>query len=99
MCGLARQNPQVFLSHAIKLRRSEFSIIQAILAKAYSVNGELFAEEAVKYLLEDSSRFGAGAGDEKYRVARQLIEAISPHCSDQCFVRLEKAIPGILPGL
>ena len=62
LCGLARQNPQIFLSHAIKLRRSEFSIIQAILAKAYSVNGELFADEAVKYLLEDCSRFGGRLG-------------------------------------
>ena len=97
MSGLAKENPRAFLGHAEKLRRSEFSVIQGILAKAYTANGELLADEAVEYLLEDSSRFASGTGDEKYRVARLLIEAISPHCSSQNYVRLEDAILDYYP--
>ena len=62
MRGLAKENPHAFLRHAEKLRDSEFSIIQGILVRAFSENGEQFADLAVEYLVEDSTRLGPVTG-------------------------------------
>ena len=97
MSGLAKQDPRVFLRHAEKLSRSQFSVIQVIVTRGYSANGESLADDAVEYLLEDPSRFALGEGDEKYRMVRLLINAISPHCSNKNYRRLEDAILDFQP--
>ena len=97
LCRLAEQEPDVFLLHAEKLRPSDFSIIHGMLVRAYAENGERLADEAVSYLLEDTARLASGENDEKYRLARNLIEFVSPHCSVQNYTDLEATILDFYP--
>ncbi len=97
LCKLAEQEPDVFLLHAEKLHPSDFSIIQGILVRAYAENGERLADDAVSYLLEDTARLASGGNDEKYRLARNLIESVSPHCSVQNYTGLEATILDFCP--
>lgn len=94
MSVLAEKHPDAFLAYADQLCPLNYPVIQCVLMRGYAANSERFADVAVDYLLEDTSRFAAGAGNQKYWIARHAIEAISLHCSEGNFERLEKAVLG-----
>ena len=91
---MASDNTDVFLERASKLSKSISPVTQQILITSYLALPTEFADEAINYLLEDTSRFNLGTGysEPQWMPAVRLIEAHSTHCSDNLFEGLETAI-------
>ncbi len=94
---LAANAPDSFVPIAEQLRRSEFETVQYLLIRAYAANGERFANEAVDYLCNDPARFRTGYSDDSHWASRQLIEAVTPFCSDDHLQRLEEKLLDYYP--
>jgi len=100
LSNLAANHPEDFSILAEQqLRSSNFETIQFLLIRAYTANGKRFADEAIDYLCEQSARlktgYSAGNGNihaAPYWATRQLIEATTPHCSEEHLVKLEAVI-------
>ncbi|HAX79147.1 MAG TPA: hypothetical protein DCY88_25805 [Cyanobacteria bacterium UBA11372] len=101
LSNLSANYPEKFsLLTEQKIRRSNFETIQYLLIRAYAANGARFADEAVDYLCEQPARFktgyrGAGQGNihaAPYWATRQLLEAATPHCSEQKLIKLQSLI-------
>jgi hypothetical protein len=98
--NLAANHPEDFATLAEQqLRRSNFKTIQFLLIRAYTANGERFADEAIDYLCEQPVRlqtgYSAGNGNTKaapYWATRQLIEASTPHCTEEKLLQLQAII-------
>ncbi len=98
--NLAANHPEDFSILAEQhLRNSNFETIQFLLIRAYTANGEIFADEAIDYLCEQPVRLKTGYlvsnGNTlaaPYWATRQLIEATTPHCSEKKLVTLETLI-------
>lgn len=86
---LAREAPHEFSRVAESLRSSEYETVQFLLIRAYTANGQRFADEAVDYLCESPRRLSCGYVDSSHRASRELIEAATPHCSSERLARLE----------
>ncbi|MBD2014993.1 ATP-binding protein [Microcoleus sp. FACHB-53] len=97
---LAANHPEDFsLLAEQQFRSSNFETIQFLLIRAYTANGKRFADEAIDYLCEQPARletgYSAGNGNihaAPYWATRQLIEATTPHCSEESLVKLEAVI-------
>jgi hypothetical protein len=97
---LAANYPEDFTTIAHQqLRHSKFETIQYLLVRAYTANGERFASEAIDYLCEQPGKlkigYSTGAGNvhaAPFWATRQLLEAITPYCSPEKLVQLEKLI-------
>ena len=63
-----------------------------LLLRAYTAGVQHFADDAVAELCNKTWRFSCGYSDSPYWIAKQLIEAITPLCSDENRARLEQAI-------
>jgi hypothetical protein len=68
---------------------------QFILYEALRSDGSRYAEWAVNLLLEGPYRFFSGYIENPVWAARELIQAISTHISDQSFSALEQAVMGL----
>ena len=98
LSNLAVKYPQTFETIAKDLRELNFETVQFLLIRAYAANGSRFADDAVDYLCTLSARLEIGylnGGD--YWAARELVVAISPHCSDDNLERLENLILNYYP--
>ena len=98
--NLAANHPEDFATFAEQqLRSSNFETIQFLLIRAYTANGERFADEAIDYLCEQPVRlqtgYSAGNGNTQaapYWATRQLIEATTPHCTEEKLLQLQAII-------
>ncbi len=91
--SLAENNPEAFDPFARLLREnSDFETAQYLLVRSYAANGERYADEAVEYLLEWPVRLETGYASNPHWAARQLLEAVTPYCSDENMARLEELI-------
>jgi len=80
-----------------QLYDSMFETIQYLLVHAYTANAPKFADEAAAYLCENPIRLrtgysGSGNGNihaAPHWATRQLLIAITPHCSEANLARLE----------
>ena len=89
---LAANDPGEFRNLAVRLRSSNFETIHFLLARGYQANGQLFADEAVKHVADSMTRFdGRYPGRVEWATA-ELIEATTPHCSEDRLARLEQVI-------
>ena len=86
---LAERQPEVFAPCAVLLRQSDCETAQFLLVRAYQANGKHFADEAADYLTERPARLHTGYMDEGCWAARQLLEALTPHCSEERLRALE----------
>ena len=86
---LATQQPETYHSVIEPLRDSPFETIQYLLIRSLASNGQLFADEGVDRLCKSPEVLEVGYLSEPHWAARQLIESISPHCSDQKLKKLE----------
>lgn len=92
---LAENDPESFDTFACLLRdKSNFETAQYLLIRSYTANGERYADEAAEYLLESSARPKSGYAGNLYWAARQLLEAATPHCSEENMAKLEDLILG-----
>jgi len=89
---LAKGDPTSFRTSAEPLRNSPFETAQLLMIRGFAANGEYFADEAVDYLCEDPKRLAMGYLQNVHWASGQLIESISPHCSDEKLRQLEKLI-------
>ncbi|MBF2046554.1 MAG: hypothetical protein IGS54_04130 [Elainella sp. C42_A2020_010] len=83
---------------------SKFETVQYLLIRSYTANGVRFADEAVDYLLQKPVRLKTGysvcAGNSRngsYWATRQLLEVITPNCSQERLESLEKLILDYYP--
>lgn len=95
---VARNSPSEFLDIAKELRASPFETIQFLLIRSYTVSGAAFSDEAADYLCESSGRLKSGYGwNGDHWATRQLLEAITPHCTDSRLRRLEAHVLNYYP--
>ena len=97
LCELATQCPSAYCSVIEPLRDSPFETIQYLLIRSLAANGLLFADEGVDQLCRRPEHLEIGYLSDSYWAARQLIESISPHCSDDKLKQLETLILGYYP--
>ena len=93
---LAKDEPNRFREIANLLSNSEFETVQYLLIRAYTANGQEYANEATSYLCANTKRlhtgYSAGNGNVNaapYWATRLLIQAITPHCSADYLTHLE----------
>ena len=96
---MAVNEPDRFRAYAGALRESEFATMQNLLLRSYAAGGEVFADEAIEYLLEDAvSRFSIGyVSTSSVDAVEQLVGVMTPFCSSANFGSLEQAILNYYP--
>ena len=80
-----------------ELRSRDTYMANFLLLRAYTAGARHFADDAVSELCNKTWRFNCGYSGSPYWVAKQLIEAIAPLCSDENLIRLEQAILNYTP--
>lgn len=76
------------------LRSRETYLANFLLLRSYIAGAKYFADDAVSELCNKTWRFECGYSDSRYWIAIQLIEAVTPLCSDENRAKLEEAILG-----
>ena len=94
---LSIQNPEMYRSIVAPLRESTIETIQYLLIRSMAANGALFANEAVDHLCDKPERLEIGYFENPRWATRQLIDSISPHCSDENLRQLEAMLLGYYP--
>ena len=99
LCWVAVNDPDQFRAYASALRESQFATMQNMLLRSYAAAGKLFADEAIKYLLEDpKKRFSIGyVSTSSVHAVEQLVGAVTPFCSSEHFNSLEQAVLDYYP--
>ena len=91
---LAGQNGVAFWNGTETYRSHESPVIQCVLVEVYTgLPGEI-ADEALQWLVEDTTRLCTGTGnyEPEWMPAARLVEAMSPQCSIGVFHQLEEVI-------
>ena len=94
---LALQHTETYRSVLDPIRESPFETIQYLLIRSLASNGQLFADEGVDHLCKRPECLKIGYTSNLYWASRQLIESISPHCSDEKLKQLETLLLGYYP--
>ncbi len=94
---LAILHTAIYRSVIEPLRESPFETIQYLLIRSLASNGPLFADEGVDHLCKRPERLEIGYLSDPHWASRQLIESISPHCSDEKLTQLETLLLGYYP--
>lgn len=89
---LAADHPGDFESIAYLLQHLDFETAHYLLQRGYTANGARFADVAADYLCHSATELAIGFGGDAHRATRELIEAITPHCSEQVFTQLEQCL-------
>jgi hypothetical protein len=97
LATLATSDSEAFSIVAKQLSTMNFETVQYLLTRAYAANGARFANEAAEYLCNRPTRLRTGYGDNSYWATRQLLAAITPHCSAEWLAKLEEAILNYYP--
>ena len=92
LSDLAVNKPEFFEYIVEQLKNLNFKTVQYLLIRAYATNGERFAADATDYLCAQITRFETGYIGSSHWATRQLLESITPYCSDTQLSRLESAI-------
>jgi len=91
---LAAEHTNIYRSVIEPIHESPFETIQYLLIRSLAANGPAFADEGVDHLCKSPERFKIGYSSNPYWASRQLLESISPHCSDEKLVQLETLLLG-----
>ena len=94
---LAAEHTNIYRSVIEPIRESPFETIQYLLIRSLAANGPALADEGVGHLCKSPERFKIGYSSNSHWASRQLIESISPHCSDQKLRQLEKLLLEYFP--
>jgi hypothetical protein len=92
LAEVAKTDRDKFVDLSSRLSRSEFETAQYLLVRAYTAAGAALADLAADCLIADPRSLQTGYMSDSHWAARQLIEAISPHCDDLRLRRLEEVI-------
>ena len=91
---LAESNSDRIVEILADLRSRETYMANFLLLRSYIAGAKYFADDAVSELCNKTWRFECGYSDSRYWTAIQLIEAVTPLCSDENRAKLEEAILG-----
>lgn len=103
---IASKQPEtlVQINNKFQLKESRFETIQYLLICAYAANGEFFADDAIDYLCEEPARFQMGysislgnGNAAQYWATKELLDAVTPHCSDIHLQKLEASVLNYYP--
>ena len=91
---LARNDPNEFDVYAADLRKSDYLIHQYLLVRSYAADGQRYADEAARYLIED---FSVRLVVDDMTISPEtpvcrLLRKITPSCSTDNLARLEQLI-------
>ena len=89
---LAESKPDCIAKILADLRSRETGLANFLLFRTYTAGAKHFADDAVSELCNKTWRFECGYSDSPYWMAIQLIEAVTPLCSDENRAKLEEAI-------
>jgi hypothetical protein len=70
---------------------------QWLLYEALRADGERYADWSAQLMLEGHHRFYSGYSSDSHWTARQLVQATSPHMSEERFSAIEAAIMAVRP--
>ena len=79
------------------LQGRDTDIANFLLLRAYTAGAKHFADDAVSELCDKTWRFQCGYASSPRWVAVQLIEAVTPFCSDENRAKLEEVILDYTP--
>ena len=88
--NLAKHHPVKFRKFFDTWRDSPYFTMQYLIISGLTHAGDLFADEAIEYLIECDCRLDMGSGHGW--LSRQLIEAVTLCCSDEKLLRLENRL-------
>ena len=91
---LAKIHTDIYRSVIEPIRKSPFETIQYLIIRSLAANGPLFADEGVGHLCGRPERLNIGYLSDTHWASRQLIESLSPHCSDEKLRQLESVLLG-----
>ena len=94
---LAKQHTDIYRSVIEPLRDSPCETVQYLLIRSLAFNGSLFADDGVDHLCEKPERLEIGYLSDSHWALRQLIESITPYCSDEKLKQLETLLLGFYP--
>jgi hypothetical protein len=91
---LAAEEPDELIARTCPLENSISPVVQVIIIDAYSHLPASHADTGIFWLLEAHDRFrlGCGYNEPEWMPAVRLVKALSPHCSEKLFLRLEETI-------
>jgi hypothetical protein len=92
--GIAQTNPQAFLLLVERLSAIATTTPQLVVSQALRAAPELYASDALRFLLEDRRRLML---ESKQYETRMLLRAITPHLSADEFSCLERYILDFAP--
>ncbi len=100
---LAEHDPDALTTviERFELATSPFETVQFLLVIAYAANGAFFADAAANYLCDLPARLSTGyanGGHGDVWATRELLQAITPHCSSDSIARLEQTILDYYPA-
>ena len=94
---LAAKQPNLYSFVVESLRTSTSETIQYLLLSSMASGGTRFADKSIDHLCDNPGALQIGYSSHPYWVARQLIEAASPHCSTMKLEELELLLLGYYP--
>jgi hypothetical protein len=97
LSSLAQNRSNLLLDVLEQIRNLDFEITQYLLMCIYLADGQGFADEAVDYLCNQPTRLKVSYLCDSYWTARQLLEAITPYCSNERLEQLGKVLLNYYP--
>lgn len=94
---LAVKHTNIYRSVIEPIRESPYETIQYLLVRSLAANGPQFADEGVDHLCRRPERLKIGYVSNLYWASRQLVESISPHCTDEKRKQLETLLLEFYP--
>ena len=89
---LARERTDAFLELLDTHRFAEYETVCSLLFEGFAANPEVLADPAAVFVLADVRRMSVGRSSDDHWGSRQLLAAITPHCSAETFKRLETTV-------
>ncbi|MFL5846260.1 MAG: hypothetical protein ACJ762_16350 [Solirubrobacteraceae bacterium] len=89
---LSRQDPAAFSVLVEEHCDTEYETVCSLLFGGFAANPEVFADRASEFILADLRRLNVGRSSDDHWATRELLLAITPHCSTDSFERLEAVV-------
>ena len=89
---VARMEPDEWLSWVATLSTTEVMPAQRLIAHSFTMAPDRFAQQALKFLLEDNRRFVLGSMQEMTGTSSRLVKAVNGYWSDEELDLFEKSI-------
>ena len=97
LAALAREDSTGLREVIADLRQRDTHIANHLLLALYTGGAAHYADEAVSLLCDEPWRFRCGFMDSTYWCAREMIQAVVPHCTAEYRGKLESVILDYVP--